>query len=109
VAAVLHSGEARLRKYAARLGDYLHGNQPWRPDDDPWWAEFRTLLTETAEELAFACFGTLMGPPLLQKKTGRMSIVVVAEPQDPVGVHLTRKGDSLVVNVEYLDDLPAGT
>ena len=101
---------ARLRKHAARLGDYLHGNQLQRPDDDPWWTEFRSFLNEVVEELDFACSGTLMGPPLLEKKTNRMSIVVQVDHTDPIGAQLTRKGDSVVLQVEYLDDYsPAAT
>ena len=94
-----------LRRGAAKLGDLLHARPTQLGEDHRWWGEQRALLEEMANELGLACFGTLMGPPLLEKATGRMSIVVRTVSDDPL--RLTAQiGHNVVMKVSYLDTVP---
>lgn len=96
-----------LRKHAERLGDMLHGNQPFRPDDSPWWKAQRVFLAEVLRELEFATQGTLVGPPLLKKGTSEMSFVVIGEQDEMSRRHRTQIGATVVLKVRYLDALPS--
>lgn len=97
---------ASLRKHAERLGDLLH-NQPFREDTNAWWVEQRQYLETVATELAFATSGTLMGPPLIERRTRNMSFVIATDPSEDSGSHLTQIGARVTLYVNYLDDLPS--
>ncbi len=97
---------AGLRKYAQRLGDYMHAMQRFREPDDPYWASFRDLLATTAAELGAATTGTLLGPPLVERATGKMSIVIEGAPAGLTGAEVARIGEKGVIGIRYWKTIP---
>lgn len=69
-----------LQKDAQRLGDYLHHQRRYRPDDNDWWKQFKNLLRRAETLLAQACTGTMIGPPLMKKGTKTVDMRVELPP-----------------------------
>ena len=66
---------ARLKKIAARLGDYLHLAGAGRCTEEADFTRFRTLLEEGVAEMEYAASGELNGPPLVADgKTVKLSM-----------------------------------
>ena len=63
-----------LQRNAQQLGDYLHHQKRFRPDDDEWWVIFRRKLETTLELLHRSCTGTMLGPPLMGEHKGGSDI-----------------------------------
>jgi len=100
---------ARLRKIAEKLGDYLHAAKKHYPPADEYWETFRALLEEGANLLAEATDGTLLGPVLVNKRTGLASMPteLLSEPEGSTNPLLQLKGKSVQVEITYYDSLSA--
>ena len=61
----------KLRKMAERLGELLHCAKGLDDDDDEWWERTRHVAEEVYRELATACAGTILGPPMYHAGTRR--------------------------------------
>ncbi len=92
-----------LRKLAQKLGDYLHAAK-LHPPGDAWWANFRTNLEIAAKLLEEATFGVLLGPPLLNKKTGRLHLPMELPHGAPKPPAL-EVGASTLMDIRYFDSL----
>jgi len=55
----------KLKTMAKQLGDYLHAQDSYCQNDDPWWVDTREYLEKVYDELEFISSGTLMGAPLM--------------------------------------------
>jgi hypothetical protein len=98
----------RLQAMAGRLGALLHA-QDSHADDDPWRAATRSFVEQVYEELRSANVGTLMGPPLLNRKTGQLSLVLSMARKDDALAYkqmLGTPGDPLTLQIKYLETLP---
>lgn len=67
----------KLREMAERLGDFLHAQRQGAAPSDKRWAEMRSYLAEGCDGLEQACSGTIMEPPLLNRRTGKMTLTIV--------------------------------
>lgn len=92
-----------LRGIADRLGDYLHAGKSVHPTDDPWWTELRTCLERGCDLLGGATTGTLLGPPLINKRTGQAHMPM----ELPAGAvaPAVGKGDEFIFEIRYADSL----
>ena len=75
-----------LRKMAERLGELLHCAKGPYDDDDEWWDETRHVAEEVYRELAIACAGSILGPPMYHARTGMAHIyaeVLGEVPKEP--------------------------
>lgn len=101
---------SKLAKMGQKLGDYLHAMKTYRPENDPWWAGTRNFLEDVYFELQKANKGTILGVPLLDKKTRSIDMTVEpAENEDIVSLfqRIRSPGSKIKVRVTYLDDLPS--
>jgi len=74
----------QLQNIAERLGNYLHASNKSHPPQDAWWADFKTLLNLGGDLLGEATVGTLLGPPLVSRKTGKGKVIIeLLDGQDP--------------------------
>jgi hypothetical protein len=98
---------SNLRQNGERLGGLLHAMQRFRDDRDPWWQENWEFLEKVQDQLATACSGELLGPPMRIRGTNR--VIVRAEMVDE------RRGDLIgtigpgfqaVFRIQYLNHLP---
>jgi len=97
-----------LRKMAEQLGDLLHAMKAYKDDSDEWWNGTRNYLEAVYVELRNATFGALLGPPLLNRKTGRIIMNVQVRDSGPNGgrTALGEIGSEVSFEVRYLDRLP---
>jgi hypothetical protein len=98
-----------LRKMGEQLGNHLHSMKRYKPEEDQWWSDLRETLEQTYEELRKANIGTMLGAPLLDPKTNTVrftSEVRNGESAEDILEKLAI-GRSVVVQVRYLDDVPA--
>jgi len=105
----------KLQKYGEKLGSYLHAMKIFKRLDDVYWEKLRSELEKIYSELQKANYGTLLGPPLLDKKTGKMQLKMefpgplesareaASEMKNKMGV-----GSLKNFKVEFLSDLPKG-
>lgn len=98
----------RLQEIAGRLGNYLHAQRKLNEDDDPFWADFKTLLDEGCSLLADATLGTLLGIPLQESANGNVKFSIEAPEGDPRNAkNAARKpGNVFKVYVAYHDKIP---
>jgi len=81
----------------------------FRTQDDPWWGGFREDLETIAAQLELANRGTLLGPPLMRGRTGRVDMRLEMPPgTDPMAVFkpVRDSGKHMTIKVNYLDKLP---
>ncbi|MDP6816535.1 MAG: hypothetical protein QF449_00665 [Alphaproteobacteria bacterium] len=96
-----------LRKTAEKLGDNLHSKKKFIPRDDPYWAQLRKNLENTAAQLELANKGTLLGPPLLNPRSGNVDMKIEFTSKLDIDVILRKIMDNTInVRVEYLDAVP---
>lgn len=96
-----------LQGRAQRFGDYLHSQKKFRPDNDLWWSTLRNELGEARTELEFANTGTLLGPPLLKKSTGKVDMKLEILPgEDPRQAASLVAGREVLIDVSYPRTLP---
>jgi hypothetical protein len=106
----------QLQSAAGQLGELLHP-VIYRSAEHPWWLQKWALLRRTYDQLEKANRGQLLGPPLLSRSTGKLSIRVAFAMKreqeahkrmwDPV--HLDAQIAAKVVEqleVKYLDEVP---
>ena len=55
-----------LQRNAQQLGNYMHRQKRFQPDNNEWWNIFRRKLERTSELLCRSCTGTMLGPPLMR-------------------------------------------
>lgn len=92
-----------LQQLGKRLGDYLH-SIPYRPPEDPWWSSFRTSVEVGCHLLQDAVEGTLLGPPLVNKRTGQMHLPMEL-PFGTTAADFAVIGDDVVLDVRYFHTL----
>jgi hypothetical protein len=97
----------KLRGQGEKLGNYLHSMKRYRADDDDWWTQLRTELRDVCRGLRIANMGTLLGPPVMSRATGKMQMNMEVPPG--------RNVDSLLqdmmrqpykIDVSYRSSLP---
>lgn len=103
-----------LREKGEKMGNYLHSLTQFRSDDDPWWETCRQQLEDTYAELVEANRGTLVGPPILDRKSGTITMSVEGEAGDSSDWKKQLGADLIVnerysVQVDYLDKHPNST
>jgi len=101
---------SKLKKMGERLGNYLHVMKEHHDEDDRWWATSRRFLEDVYVELQKANVGTLLGVPLINRRTKSVDMSIEpAEGEDSetllrrIGV----PGTQIMVRVSYLDELPS--
>ena len=96
----------RLKSLAERFNNYLHASKQFHDDSPPYWGQFRTELAEAIKLLNDATFGTMMGPMMFKNsKTFKMNVWLPNGESDPEALLPTLKGQPLVTQVRYFDDL----
>lgn len=102
--------KAALRKKAQRLGLYLHAIKEKKVLNEEWWSTFRILLKQIIKELGEATEGMLLGPPLIQRSTGQVNMIVTGITNEGMKF-LTKKmapKQEIVFKVRYHSRLPKG-
>jgi len=98
-----------LEALGGQIGNLMHCPQSFRASDDPWWDQTREFLEQVYAKLQKANRGTLLGIPVLERKTNRVHLEMETRPGENIE-DLQRKmgelGERLMVEVNYLDDLP---
>jgi hypothetical protein len=93
-----------LRINAGKLGNYLH-SPSFDGDRSVWWADFRLLLAEMANQLETAVTGTLLGPAM--HSSGLTNINLISEVVGDFDVNkIGPVGEKMTVKIDYLDALP---
>lgn len=101
---------SRLKTIAERVGEYLHAGKEYHAPHDDYWATFRVLLEEGAKLLEEATEGTLLGPVLVNRKTGQALMLEELLSDDLRQSNnrlLQLKGKSVQVEVTYHESLAA--
>jgi hypothetical protein len=75
-----------------------------RAPDDIWWGKLRTDLVEIAGALRIANMGTLLGPPLMMGRTGRVQMNMEMPPGGRT--FELEIGQRHKIHVSYLPSLP---
>ena len=100
-----------LRKKAESLNTYMHAQEKHHPLNSSWWNDFRALLEGVCSDLALANKGTLLGPPLLNRKTGQIKMQIeMPEGNDSHCQKVkstVRNGADHIVEVQYYEEFPA--
>jgi hypothetical protein len=94
---------SELQQLGKRLGDYLHAG-PYRPPEHAWWSSFRASIDVGCHLLEDATEGTLLGPPLVNKKTGRMHLSMELPP-GKTAADFASPGDDVLLDIRYFDTL----
>lgn len=94
---------SELQAVAKRLGDYLHAGE-YRPPDDEWWGSFRTTIETGCHLLEDATSGTLLGPPLINKESGRLHLPMEL-PLGSQASNFAGVGDEAELDIRYFEDL----
>src|SRR5437899_11958523 len=94
----------RARQVAVRLGHYLHFTPRFTPRNEVWWQGLRDLVEEGIRGLELATAGTLLAPPLLNKRT-REGMILAEVPDgmsfEMVKTALGQPGETIHVRVDY--------
>ncbi len=85
-----------LRKMAERLGELLHCAKGPYGDNDEWWDETRHVAEEVYRELATACAGTILGPPMYHAGTRKAHMYAEVLGEIPKEPSMRRGRDYLV-------------
>lgn len=101
-----------LLSYCERRIDALrHAQTHYRPPKDVWWDEIRREMVEHYRLAWLACQGTILMPPLWDRKTGRLSPIRIQlgtdrMSSDQIGRPLEAVGTTLMMRVEHLEHPP---
>ena len=96
-----------LQRYAQQLGNFLHYQKRFRPENDEWWNAFRAKLEHTSELLCRSCTGTMLGPPLTRNMKDVQTFVEVLE-GCPVDIpKRLRSGERFEAGISYPGKFPA--
>jgi len=99
----------KLQKMGEKIGHLMHAMNKYRPPEDLWWEQTRRFLESVYEELSIANVGNMLGVPLINPSTQKVSLT--AEPRPGERVYDLQRamgplGNSVHVRVSYLDTLP---
>lgn len=98
-----------LEALGGKIGNLMHCPKQFRTSDDPWWDQTREFLEQVYAELEKANKGTLLGVPVLQRKTNSVHLEMETKSGENIE-DLQRKlgelGERILIEVHYLDDLP---
>jgi hypothetical protein len=92
-----------LRKIGEQLGEYLHA-MPYREATDPWWATFQERLVTGCQLLEEATYGQLLGPPIIDRRTGRTHMPMELPPGESA-VDIIKPGETFTIDIAYFDSL----
>jgi hypothetical protein len=98
-----------LQKSVGNLGNILHAMKKSYSDNDIFWKDLRSMLTNILNELKVANYGNLLGPPTINIKSGRGRFYTEVDDrynrkyEDAV---VGSEGQIIMIEVKYLDDLP---
>ena len=95
-----------LARSAGRLGALVHALPYSRREDSQWWNATKEFLEGVASKLEVALAGNLMGPPLRNKKTGRVTVSAVADDAGQATQLKSLKGEAVLFIVKYHAMLP---
>lgn len=98
----------KLRKMGKKLGDLMHAMKKFMPESDRWWENTRNHLEQVYVELKKANRGILLGPPLINKKTGHMNMITMIKREGGTEVikNSAPVGKIILYKVRYLEDIP---
>lgn len=101
---------SKLKKMGEKLGDLMHAMKKTISEDDCWWQETRDFLEQVYAELKKANRGTLLGPPLIEKKTGHVRMITMIKREEEKKAESIKESmplnKELIFDVEYVDDIP---
>jgi hypothetical protein len=99
----------RLKTISEMLGAHLHSAKKYRCESDDYWVTFRALLDEGSKLLADATAGTLLGPIMINEKTGiaSMPAELLTEREETSHPLMLLRGKSVRVEITYHDTLNA--
>lgn len=98
-----------LEALGGKIGNLMHCPELFRTSDDPWWDQTREFLEQVYAELEKANKGTLLGVPVLQRKTNSVHLEIETKPGESIEdlqSKLGGLGERVLIKVNYLDDLP---
>jgi len=87
----------------------MHCPQSFGNSDDPSWNETRQFLECVYKELQKANKGTLLGVPVLERKTNKVHLEMepgLEENIEDLQKKIGMLGERLMVAVEYISDVP---
>jgi len=79
------------------------------PPGDNQWNEMREYLENVYEQLAKANKGTLLGPPLWNRKTGQVEVKAEFNSEEEklaLTKALNNSVNHILLELQYLDDIP---
>ncbi len=97
-----------LRKVGERLGDLLHGKKPARLWESGGIERERSHLEQVYQDLNTATFGTLLGPPLMNKHK-EVSLLVEFPGGPDSAKHFKENlvpGGKFTVHISYPESIP---
>lgn len=100
---------SKLINLGERLGGFLHAMKKLIKEDDKWWLSTREYLNSVYHELEKANTGTLLGPPLIKKETGQISMnleILKGVDSNSLKDKVGQIGIQRILEVKYLNDLP---
>jgi len=96
---------ASLQRAGSLLGSYLHS--PKELITDEWWETLYSFLINTYSELQTANIGTLLGPPMLNKKTGGVEMIMeTIDEKDSTDFFGQMMAQPFRVDISYPNKLP---
>lgn len=97
-----------LKKSGERLGNYLHAMKVYKKVDDPFWENLHSELQYIARELEIVNKGTLLGPPLFKRGTGKGGMnLELSTGDDAEELIKLFRNKKFRVNVSYIDSFPS--
>lgn len=100
-----------IQQMAGQLGNVLHAMKPEGKYDDVWWEEMRRFLEMMYEGLRLATLGTLLAPPLKNRKTGQIHLAFTVEGEAELERHqkfFNETGGKFKMSVTYADGSRSG-
>lgn len=99
---------SKLKKMGEKLGDLMHAMKRFIPQTDQWWKETRDFLEQVYSELRKAGRGTLLGPPLIDKKTGHINMHTMVKRDEKVKdiIKSIPLNKEIIFGIRYLEDIP---
>ncbi len=97
---------SKLNKLVEKLGEYRHCMKQYKAAGDEWWNRCRKILEETYLELEKANEGILLGPPMVNKKTGQGYMTVEMPEESKELMKIMRSGKTFAFEVKHLRKIP---
>ncbi len=97
-----------LIKLGQRLGDLLHRQKKFILPEDAFWTKSRGVLEKAYNLLEISNRGTLMGPPIWNKKTKTANIIAVVSCSKELEIYknIIQEGKLIDVNIKHLKNFP---